>query len=81
MKVNVKMFALAAELAGGDSLDVELDEPATIGELRQAIAKTCPPLAAIVGHVMFAVDAEYATDAAQIGPNAQIACIPPVSGG
>jgi molybdopterin converting factor small subunit len=30
---------------------------------------------------MFAIDAEYAIDATTIGPAAEVACIPPVSGG
>jgi molybdopterin converting factor small subunit len=30
---------------------------------------------------MFAVDSSYAADDIEIGPNAEVACIPPVSGG
>jgi molybdopterin converting factor small subunit len=31
--------------------------------------------------MLFAMDAEYATDETEVRPNADLACIPPVSGG
>ena len=40
-----------------------------------------PPLADIVPHARFAVNTEYATDTTPITAHAEIALIPPVSGG
>ncbi len=81
MIVDVKMFALAADLIGGESVRLELPAGATIGDLRRQLAGEYPVIAKIAGHLMFAVDARYATDQTEIAPDAQIACIPPVSGG
>ena len=39
------------------------------------------PAQADVPQMMFAVDTRYADDATPIPPNADVACIPPVSGG
>jgi molybdopterin converting factor small subunit len=38
-------------------------------------------LAGVLGHMLFAINAEYATDATIVPAGAEIACIPPVSGG
>ncbi len=81
MKVTVKLFAAARELAGQEELAVALPAGATIGELRRQLSEVCPPLAPLLPHAMFAVDAEYVSDAAPVPENAEIACIPPVSGG
>lgn len=80
MQVQVKLFAAARQLAGADVLAFELDDP-TIGALRSALCETHPALAPLVRRAMFAIDAEYASDEASISPTAEVACIPPVSGG
>jgi molybdopterin synthase sulfur carrier subunit len=81
MIVHLKLFAVARELAGRDMLELELPSPATIGQLRQALAAHSPALARIAQHVMFAIGTNYADDGATIVEPAEIACIPPVSGG
>lgn len=81
MKVRVRLFAVARQAAGRESLELELPEGATIGELRSRLAAQVPPLAGLLGQVMFALGARYAADDAVIPPGADVACIPPVSGG
>jgi molybdopterin converting factor subunit 1 len=81
MKVRVKLFAVAKELAGGDTVVVELPERATIANLRTAIVASSPALARIVPHAMWAVGAEYATDNTPLDEQTDVALIPPVSGG
>jgi sulfur-carrier protein len=81
MNVRLQLFAAASELAGRDVLEFELAERATIGDLRRALVERVPALTALGPHLMFAIDAEYATDATPISPAAEVACIPPVSGG
>lgn len=81
MRVTVKLFAAARELAGADELAVELPAQATVGELRAKLASDCPALAPLLEHVLFAVDEAYGTDATYLRAGAEIACIPPVSGG
>lgn len=81
MRVTVKLFAAARDLAGTDQLAVELPKEATIGELREQMCQACPALAPLLAQVIFAVDAAYAADDATVSPDTEIACIPPVSGG
>lgn len=81
MIVRVRMFALAAQLAGTDTVELELPDDATVATLRQRLGQEYPKLADVASHMMFAIDAAYAADSTKIAPGAQIACIPPVSGG
>lgn len=81
MIVQLQLFAVARQLVGSGSVAVQLPEGGTVADLRRALAVQCPELADIVRHVNFAVNAGYASDATPIGENAEVACIPPVSGG
>ena len=81
MIVRVKLFAVAKDLIGNESLEVELPEVATVSQLRTALESQFPQLSAIISHLMIAVDAEYANDQTLLTENSEIACIPPVSGG
>ena len=81
MKIQVKLFAIAKELAGQDQLSVELPDGATIRDLRGAIATVMPPLARIIPHAMWAVGADYAADDTRLTEQSEVALIPPVSGG
>ena len=81
MKLRLRLFAVARQLAGADCIEVDLPDGATLGQLRAALAAHVPALAPMVKNLMFAVDAEYRRDETVLGPEADVACIPPVSGG
>lgn len=81
MKVRVRLFAVARELAGAESLELDLPEGATVTELRAALALHTPELARVLSHVLFAVGSDYVRDNAVLSPDSEVACIPPVSGG
>jgi molybdopterin converting factor subunit 1 len=81
MKMDVKLFALARQLAGRDTIVVDLPAKAVVADLRRAIAEQHPDLSELLAHTMFAVNAEYAHDDSPLPPDAEVACIPPVSGG
>lgn len=81
MIVCVKLFAAARQIAQRDAVEIELADGANVGELRLQMAATMPELADLLGHVLFAIDSEYADDPTKIPAGADIACIPPVSGG
>ena len=81
MNVSVKLFAGARQSAGRDTLVVALPAEATVAELRARLAECEPALEAILPQMLFAVDQEYADDDALIPEGAEVACIPPVSGG
>ena len=81
MKVRVKLFAVARDLAQRDELEIELRDGATIADIRRAAEQACPALGRILPHAMWAVDAEYATDITSLTEHSEVALIPPVSGG
>jgi molybdenum cofactor cytidylyltransferase len=78
---TVRLFALARERAGRSEATVVLPSPATVGDLRRALAEQHPALADLAACVRVAVDDEYADDAATLPQDARLALIPPVSGG
>lgn len=81
MTISVRMFAFARQCAGRDVYEVELPEGATVGQLRERLFVALPELGRLGAGVLFAVDTDYANDATRLTPGAEVACIPPVSGG
>jgi molybdopterin converting factor subunit 1 len=81
MKVRVKLFAAARELAGRHELEIQVEAPATVGAVRRAVLQSCPALATILPHCLWAVDARYASDDDGVLETSEVALIPPVSGG
>jgi molybdopterin synthase sulfur carrier subunit len=81
MKVCVQLFAVARQLAGAKSVSIELTHGATVAELRTALSKAVPALGELLGRTAIAVNAEYAPEKMVIPASAEIALIPPVSGG
>lgn len=81
MNVRLQLFAVVRQLAGRDAVELALPAEATVGQLRRELVARLPQLAHLVPHLVFAVDSQYADDGARIPPGADVACIPPVSGG
>jgi len=81
MLVSVQLFAAARDRVGRSSIQVELREAATVGDLRSRLREDYRDLSDIVPRAMVAVDTEYARDEQQIRPGSEVALIPPVSGG
>ena len=81
MRLTVLLFAAGRARAGSSSLEVELAEPATVAQLKQALVHACPALGDVVGSARIAVNAAYAEDADPITAGSEVALIPPVSGG
>ena len=81
MTVRVQLFAVARQLAAAESVEIELSSGATVAELRAALGEQVPALAPLLRQTLFAVNAEYASDRTVLPKGAEVACIPPVSGG
>jgi molybdopterin converting factor small subunit len=81
MIVRVKLFAAARQRAEAEVIEVDVGEPATVADLRGAMARQFPQLTPIVRAALFAINADYASDSTAIPIHAEVACIPPVSGG
>lgn len=81
MKIQVRLFAAAKQLAQRETLEVEVSATANLADLRQTLARECPDLAPLVSRAMFAIGGDFADDAALLSETQDVACLPPVSGG
>jgi molybdopterin converting factor subunit 1 len=81
MRVCIRLFARARDLAGRASLHLDVAPKSTVGELRRQLAETLPGLAMILPRCAVAVHGEFAQDAVVLSPDAEVAILPPVSGG
>ena len=80
MKVTVRLFAGLRERAGGQHVDVELPDGASVGDLLAAMAST--PVGRLEpGQCVVAINREYAPATARVSAGDEIALVPPVSGG
>ena len=80
MLVTVQLFASLRELAG-DSAQIEVDEPVTVGRLVERFIELHPVLRGAERSLNVAVDQTYARAEEPIGPGQEVAIFPPVSGG
>lgn len=81
MNVRVRLFAAARDVAGCELIQIQVPDPANVADLRAAISQQYPKLDASIRHSLLAINNQYADDATIIPANADIAWIPPVSGG
>ena len=81
MKVEVKLFARARDVAGAETVCVEVSDSAKVADLRAALVQKVPELEPLVSSLLVAVGNEYADDQTVLDTSNEIACFPPVSGG
>jgi MoaE-MoaD fusion protein len=81
MKVRVLFFATAREAAGTPEAEVVLPEGAKLSQAREEIARRFPALKERLLHFRFAIDREFSPLDAALHEGAEVAVIPPVSGG
>lgn len=81
MRTTVRLFARARDLAAADKLEVDVPPGATVAELRRQIAEHYPALAGLLARSALAVNEEFAADEQTLPADAEVALLPPVSGG
>ena len=81
MKVDLRLFAVAREIAQQATIELEMEEGATVAELRSLLVSRFPELEKMRSVLRFAVNEDYVSDHTTLQPNDDVACIPPVSGG
>jgi molybdopterin converting factor small subunit len=81
MKVTVQLFARARDLAGADTVAVDLRSEATTADLRRRLAEQLPALKVLLDRCAIAIGGEFAEDGQRVPGDAEIALLPPVSGG
>jgi molybdopterin converting factor subunit 1 len=81
MMCRVRLFARAKDLAGAETVTVTLPAGATVGDLRRDLAAERPALAGLLPRCAVAVAGEFAEDSYTLPAGAEVALLPPVSGG
>jgi molybdopterin converting factor subunit 1 len=81
MQCAVRLFARARDLAGADRVVIELPDGATVAELRGQLALRYPALTGLLERSALALNDEIADDRLTLPRQAEIALLPPVSGG
>jgi molybdopterin converting factor subunit 1 len=81
MKVTVRLFARAKDLAGAESVELDVPEGATVADLRKHLALERPQLAVILERSALGMNEEFVGDERELSPGAEVVVLPPVSGG
>jgi molybdopterin synthase catalytic subunit len=81
MKVRVLLFARLKELVGSDSVEMEVPEGATLGDLWRRIQTVTPSLQAFPHPPLMARNLEYAGADTPLTGDEEVAFLPPMSGG
>jgi len=82
MTVRVRLFAVLRQRAGRDSVEIQMDEGATVADALAALAEE-PGLGEVLDRVevRMAVNRDYAEPATKLSADDELALVPPVSGG
>src|SRR3954466_10338898 len=83
MVLQVRLFAVLRERAGGETLEIEVAAGATVAEAMRALAAASQPLGEALEAmpVVMAVNRSYVDAGATLSAGDELALIPPVSGG
>jgi molybdopterin synthase catalytic subunit len=81
MDLEIKLFATLRDRAGHTSVQVSLDEPASVQDLLDALAVSHPELAPALSTALVAVNKQFAFPDTLLAASDEIALFPPVSGG
>lgn len=81
MNVTVLFFAQARERAGRATAPLELPDGSRVRDAIERLSREHPGLAPLWPHLAVAVDGRLVDAAAELRPGAELALLPPVSGG
>ena len=78
---DVRLFATLKDKAGSSRIQVAVDLPATVADLRAAVAAAHPALADSLNSALVAVNRDFADLETAVAAGDEVALFPPVSGG
>ncbi len=81
MKITLLLFATLKSTIGKNRVSIELDQGATVKDLKAAVAAQYPATEPYLETVLVSVDREYAFDYTVLEDGAEVGMFPPVSGG
>ena len=82
MTVRVRLFSVLRQSAGRESIDIRVEENATVADALAALGRE-PGLADVLARtpVRMAVNRDYAEPETRLSADDELALVPPVSGG
>ncbi|MFD1467676.1 MoaD/ThiS family protein [Hymenobacter caeli] len=80
MALKIALFGITRDIVGQPTLELPAPAPATVGALLDHLRANYPALGQLRSCAV-AVNNEYAPADQALGPNDEIALIPPVAGG
>ncbi|MBO9593693.1 MAG: MoaD/ThiS family protein [Niabella sp.] len=80
MKIRILAFGIVKEFVNSSSLEMEIPEAVTVGALKAELEALYPGMKRLKTYLV-AVNDTYAGDDETVDTNAEVAIIPPVSGG
>lgn len=81
MQRCVRLFARARDLAGSEAVELDLPDGATVADVKRELGRRYPGLVSLLARSAVAVNDEFAGDEQVLPRQAEIALLPPVSGG
>jgi molybdopterin converting factor subunit 1 len=81
LKITVHLFAAARDRAGSPTVALSLPPAPTVADVRAALLARFSDLAGLLAVSRIAVNHDFAEDTDAILAGAEVAVIPPVSGG
>ncbi len=81
MRLRILAFASASDALGAAESAFELAPGARVEDLKCALLVRYPALAALLPRIAVAVDGEIVSDDRELLEDAEVALLPPVSGG
>jgi molybdopterin converting factor subunit 1 len=81
LNVNVLFFAQARERAGRAKSELSLEPGSSVRDALDAIVRAHPGLAGLRPHLAVAVNGALAREGDALAEGAEVALLPPVSGG
>ena len=81
MMVQIFLFAAAKEIVGAPNLELSLDDPSTVGDLKRKLLDQYPSMHSLLERSAFSVGQQYVREDEPLFHGAEVGLIPPVSGG
>ena len=81
MQIQVKLFALLREMAGTDTVALEIPNAANAGQALYALSQLHPVLQPYLDNVRLALNMDFVDETASLDEGDELHLIPPVSGG
>jgi molybdopterin synthase catalytic subunit/molybdopterin converting factor small subunit len=81
MQLKIRLFATLKDLAGQDTIQINVDPPITVQALLTAVEEAYPALQPSLSTTLVSVNKAFAFPGTEIDDGDEIALFPPVSGG